>query len=171
MKKDVLIICLLLISSLNSFAQTQGELERKIGFKGIVLGSYITKHTELEYKKEHKDKNIPEAKIYHRKQHSYTDIGGIKILDLEVKVYRGTIYEIDIITEKDNKLAKSLKKAFGTPNYSVRSGTYNWGSPSVSLSMIGKGKSKIELIYRWSGIKGLVKKDHQVEIDEISGDF
>ena len=92
-------------------------------------------------------------------------------MDLDVKAYRGTVYEIKVITENESKLAESLKNAFGKPNYSVRSGTYTWESSSLSLSLISKGKSKFELIYLWSGIKKLVRKDHQEEINQISEDF
>ena len=172
MKRELLIILILTLNSIIILnAQSSNELERRKGFKGIVLGSQVEEYSDLVYKKEYKDKNIPDSRIYSRKSNTYTDIGGIKILDLEVKVYRGTIYEIKVITKNDSKFAESLKKAFGSPNYSVRSGMYTWGSPSVSLSMISKGKSRFELIYLWTGIKQLVQKDRQAEINQISEDF
>jgi len=172
MKRGLLVTTILILMSfISTKAQSPDELERRKGFKGIILGSQIEQYTDLVYKKDSKDKNIPDTRIYSRKSNTYTDIGGIEILDLYVKVYRGTIYEIKVITEKNSKLAESLKTAFGTPNYSVRSGTYTWGSPSVSLSMISKGKSKFELIYLWTSIKKLVQKDRQQEINQISDDF
>ena len=165
----------LFILTLTSFfitkAQSGDELEKRKGFKEIILGSQIDNYTDLEYFKDFKNKNIPGTKIYSRKKGTYEDIAGIKIQELQVKVYRGTIYEIDVLTEKDPRLAESLKKAFGNPIFSVRSNTYNWSSKSVGLSMTSKGKSKFELIYRWKDIRNLVKKDRQDEIQDISQDF
>ena len=56
MKREFLFICLFLFSNGISFAQSQNELEQRMGFKGIILGSQIEENTELEYKKDHKDK-------------------------------------------------------------------------------------------------------------------
>ena len=153
------------------FAQGAGELDRRNGFKDIKMVSSVAAYGGLEYKKDIEDEIFPEAKLYTAKKGHYESIGSLKIFDLEVKVYKDSIFEIRVITEKDPNLYKGLKKAFGEPEFDYRGGKYYWRSDRISLRYSSYSNNKIEMVYSSYLMRDKLKEEKRQVVEEIVDDF
>ena len=153
------------------FSQGVEELEKRNGFKDIKLTSKVTEYPGIVFKKNIKDKVYPNAKLYTAKKGNYESIGSLKIYGLEVRTYKGEIFEIKVITEKNPDLYQGLKKAFGEPEFSLASNTYFWRSSSVKLTYIANNKGKIEMVYTSLKMRNRLKSDQKEVVDIISEDF
>ncbi|MBL6447444.1 hypothetical protein JMN32_14090 [Fulvivirga sp. 29W222] len=162
---------LFLVISSSMFAQDVEELDRRNGFKDIKMASSITTYEGLEYKKDIEDKVFPEAKLYTSKKGYYENIGSLKIFDLEVKVYKDSIFEIKVITEKDPNLYKGLKRAFGEPKFAYRTNKYYWKSERLKLLYSSYSNNKIEMVYRSFLMNNKLKEEKQQVVEEIVDDF
>lgn len=165
-----IIIGLLLITS-GVFAQGPEELEKKNGFQDIKMASLVTNYEGLEYKKNIQDEVFPEAKLYTPKKGYYESIGSLKIYDLEVKTYKDSIFEIRIITEKDPKLYKGLKKLFGEPKYAYIGNKYVWNAEHLQLAYSSYSNNKIEMVYISFLMREKLKKEKKQEVEDIADDF
>lgn len=150
---------------------TQNSLEEKKGFQDIKLGSDITKYEGLQYKKDLKDKEIPESKLYVAKGGFYKNVGDIRIYKLEVKSFQDTIFEINILAEKNPDFYRALEKNFGKGNYSIKTNAYEWNSKSVKLLYQSHNKKKVQLTYYYRPIKKIVKEAQKEDIEDIADDF
>lgn len=164
-------VILFLIISGNLLAQGSEELDRRNGFKDIKMASDVTAYEGLEYKKDIEDNVFPEAKLYTPKKGHYENIGSLKIYDLEVKVYKDSIFEIKVITEKDPNLYKGLKKAFGEPEFAYRSNQYYWQSERLKLSYSSHSNNRIEMVYRSYEMNEKLKEEKKQVVEEIVDDF
>lgn len=165
-----LTLALLLISYTLGFAQNK-ELDKRNGFKDIKLNSKASSYEGLEFKKDVNDKLFPEASLYMPKKGFYETIGGKKIHSLTVKTYRGDIFEIKVIINKDPDLYKGLKKNFGDPKYDLRKEEYYWSAEKLRLSYASLSKSKIVMTYFSFPMKAKLKEDKKKEIETIADDF
>ena len=156
---------------LSGYGQSPDELEKRHGFKDIRLESEVEAYPELEYKREIKDDVFPGAVLYVNKKGSYTDIGGIRVYDVEVKTYKGQIYEIRVVTDKDPNLRKGLDKAFGEAYYDFRSQAYIWNSKSVRLQFKPESKTRLELVYYSHAMEKVRKEEKKDKIEDVSDDF
>lgn len=152
-------------------AQGGEALDKRNGFKDIKMVSLVTAYDGLEFSKAIEDEEFPDANLYTAKKGHYENIGSLKIYNLEVKVYKDSIFEIRVITEKDPKLYKGLKKAFGTPEFAYRSGKYYWKSKRLMLTYSSYSSNKIEMVYRSFVMKGKLKADKEEEVNDIVSDF
>lgn len=160
--------CLIMLSS--SFAQ-ESELDRRNGFKDIKLASNIDSIKGAVFKKDFKEKGHHAAKLYEIDHPDYKTIGEVAINHIEVKTYKGLIYEILVVTDKDERLMKGMERALGKPIYNVRDESYNWAGKQVGLRFSSHSRSQLQLLYTSSIVINKMKEDKSKKIDDISGDF
>lgn len=135
------------------------------------MASKVSDYEGLEYKKDVKDDIFPEAQLYVAKKGFYENIGELKIFDLEVKAYKGEVFEIKVVTEKDPKLYKGLKQIYGEPEYNYRSAVSQWTSKSIRMTYASESKNKMVLTYYSYVMMDKLKKEKEETIDAISDDF
>lgn len=167
------VFSILLLASIGSHHCTyaQSELARRNGFKDIKLGGLIDSVKGAEFKKDIiEGKEFP-AKLYEVHHRDYDKIGTVAVKHIELKVYKGLIYQINVFTEKDPQVMKALEKTYGKAVYSIRSERFYWKATDT-LSLVYKGHSKkIELIYRSIPVGKLMFIDKGKKVEEIADDF
>lgn len=154
-----------------SFSQEENEFDKRNGFKDIKLASPIDSVKGTEFKKDFKEKGNYPAKLYIVDHPDYKSIGEVAIHKIEIKTYKGLIYEILVITEKDERLMKGLERALGPSGYNVRDETYNWSGKKGSLKFRSHSKNELELLYNSFVVYALMKEDKSKKIDDISDDL
>jgi hypothetical protein len=152
-----------------SFAQ-ETELDKRNGFKDIKLASSIDSVKGAVFKKDFKEKGHP-AKLYSIEHPDYQTIGEVPIERIEVKTYKSLIYEILVITAKDERLMKGMERALGKAIYNVRDETYNWTGQKASLRFKSHSKTELQLLYTSAPVYKMMKEDKSKKIDDISEDF
>jgi len=165
-----LLFCLL-ISSFNIFSQDSAELARRNGFKSIKLGYPVDSVKGTEFKKDIKEKNEFDAKLYEVSHPEYSSIGEVKVREIELKTYKNLVYQIDVITNKDTRLMKGLVKSFGEPKYILTTDTYNWLAENLSLTFKNHSKNEIKLTYRCYPVLKMMLADKNKKVDDIAEDF
>ncbi len=165
-----LLLCLL-FNSFFLFAQDTAELARRNGFKSIKLGQPIDSIKGTEFKKDIKEKNEFEAKLYEVENPEYKSIGEVKVKKIELKTYKNLIYQIDVITVKDTRLMKGMVKSFGEPKYILTTDSYNWLTETLSLTFKDHSKNEIRLTYRCYPILKMMLVDKGKKVDDIAQDF
>jgi hypothetical protein len=153
-----------------SFAQ-EAEIDKRNGFKDIKMATHIDSVKGAVFKKEIKEKGHHPASLYVVEHPDYQTIGEVKIEEIEVKTYKGLIYEILVITDKDTRLMKGMENALGKPVYNVRDESYNWVGKNVSLKFKSHSKNQLELQYGSKVVYKIMSEDKAKKIKDISGDF
>jgi hypothetical protein len=169
MKTATFSVLTFLLACTMSLAQ-ETELDKRNGFKDIKLASNIDSLKGAAFKKDFKEKGHP-AKLYTVEHPDFESIGDVKINRIEVKTYKGLIYEILVITEKDERLMKGMERALGKPVYNIRDESYNWGSKNVGLRFSSFSKNQLQLLYTSNIIHNKMREDKSKKIDDISEDF
>ena len=162
---------LLLVLPVLTHGQDVTELERRNGFKSIKLGTPVDSLAGAVFKKESKEKDEFPVKIYEVEHPDLAKIGEVKVHRVEVRTYKNAIYEIRVITKKDVRLMKGMVKAFGEPKYILVTDSYNWLSPTLSLTFKDIAKDEILLTYRYYPILKQMRIDKGKKIEDISTDF
>ena len=152
-------------------AQDVLELEKRHGFKNIKLESTIDTVSGFKFKKDIKEKDEFDAKLYGIDHPDYTRIGDVKIKEIEVKTYKDLIYEIRVITEMDLRLMKALESLFGKSEFDVKNETYFWKTESLILKFKPQGKHHIEMLYVSFVVQKKMKDDKAQKVDDIANDF
>lgn len=152
------------------YGQDAAELERRNGFKEIKLGSPVDSVKGVTFKKDLIERKEFDIKLYETKDPEYMSIGGVNVKKIELKAYKGLIYEIFIVTEKDQRVMPALEKSFGKAAYSIRSKSYYWKAESLSLVFKGHPK-EITLTYRSGPLLRMMYEDKNKKIETISEDF
>jgi hypothetical protein len=151
--------------------QAQSELAKRNGFKDIKLGGLIDSVKGAEFKKDIIEGKEFQAKLYEVHHKEYDKIGTVDVKHIELKVYRGLIYQINVFTEKDPQVMKALEKTYGKAIYSIRAERFYWKATDT-LSLVYKGHpKKIELIYRSMPIGKMMYIDKGKKVEEIADDF
>ena len=163
-----LVLCFIVSVSL---AQSTKELDKRNGFKDIKLATEIKQYEGLEYKEDITNEAFKKLSVYTKKKGYYESIGSIKIREVEVLAYKGEVYKITVITEKNPKLYNGLKKAFGEATFSYRNDNYYWSTDNITLTFGNKAKTKLKLEYTSHIMKRRLKEDKKEEIEDISQDF
>ncbi len=153
------------------YGQDLAELDRRGGFKDIKLGSHIDSIKGASFKKDIKEKNEFPAKLFDVENEEYKTIGEVKVKKVEVKTYKGFIYEIIVITAKDTRLMKGMQKSFGKPIYILPTDTYNWKTETLSLTFKDHAKNELRLNYRYYPLIRKMQEDKGKKIDDIAEDF
>lgn len=169
LKLNPLFVILLFVCG-STFAQDETELDRRNGFKDIKMASPIDSIKGAKLIKEFKEKGS-DAQLYVIENPDYSTIGEVKVESIEVKTYKGLIYEIVVITEKDERLMKGMERALGKPIYNVRDESYNWGGQKVGLKFRSQSKSQLALQYSSTIVHKMMKEDRSKKIDDIASDF
>ena len=162
-------LLVLVISPGLLLAQNSQELDNRNGFQDIELLTDISTKVELEHWKPQKDK--PRHDLYRPAKGAYESIGNVRIYKLIVYTYRNLAYKIEIITQKDEQLFRSLEKAFGKIKYSMGSQISYWEGENVRLTYESLSKSKIKLTYSAKGINQIIAADKKKAIDSLSSEF
>lgn len=164
-----LVFLLLILSTTTCMAQS--ELARRNGFKSIKLGGSLDSVKGTIFKKDFIEAKEFPAKLYEVEHPDYQKIGSVSVKHIELKVYKGLIYEIKVATEKDPQVMKALEKSYGKAKYSIRSEHFYWRAPDT-LSLVYKGHAKkIELIYRSVPVRKLMFVDKGKKVEEVAEDF
>lgn len=169
MKTSILTLSFLVILS-SAFAQ-ENEFDKRNGFKDIKLASPIDSIKGAKFKKDFKEKGHHPAKLYSIDHPDYQSIGEVKIEGIEVKAYKGLIYQILVITEKDTRLMKGMEAALGKPTYNLRDESYNWGGEKGGLKFKSHSRNQLELLYFSNVVYKMMNEDKANKIKDISGDF
>ncbi|MFZ9504570.1 MAG: hypothetical protein ACO263_08370 [Cyclobacteriaceae bacterium] len=168
-------IFITLFPALVSIAQPQEpdseELEQRNGFKSIRLNHPIDSVKGAVLKSELTEKGGFPAKVYSVNGEEYKTIGEVKIERIQVKTYKGLVYEIMVITDKDPNLMKAYSKALGKPSFSLRTNLYSWRSKSVVLYFEPTGKDNLKLTYRSYPVFQKMAEDKGRKVDDIMNDF
>jgi len=154
--------------------ENSAELEKRNGFKSIKLGQAVDSVTGATFKKDFIEKlrgkdEFP-ARLYTVKDDMYSMIGEVKVNSIELKTYKGLVYEIEVTTDKDQRLMKGMEKALGLAKYNVRTEAYHWAAKSLGLTYIGN-KNTITLIYRSYPVINMMYADKGKKIERIADDF
>lgn len=170
-----LLFCLLTLLSLTAAGQPQEpdseELERRNGFKSIRLNFPVDSVKGAEFKEDITEKGGFQSKVYQVTGEEFKSIGSVKIEKVRLKAYKGLVYEIVVITEKNPDLMKGLSKALGKPSFSVRTNIYSWRSKSVALTFEPSGKNDLKLTYKSYPVFRLMAEDKGRKAEEIMNDF
>lgn len=169
MKKTAL-FALFLVTNFAVAQDLNEELEKRHGFKNIRLATPIDSIEGAEFQKDFMEKDQFESKLYSIKKASLGSIGEIKIKSIDLKAYKGLIYEITVETERDPRLMQGMEKAFGQSVYSVRTKGYHWRAKSLSLSAYGE-KNSHKLVYVSYTVHKMMQADKGKKVDEIADDF
>ena len=148
------------------------ELDKKNGFKDIYLAYPIDSIKGTKLKKEFKvEKHNVMAQLYEVDNPDYSSVGSVAVKKIELKVYEGLIYEIQVITEKDPKLMKGLEQLYGPAFYNVRSATYTWTGVNVGLTFIANSKRTLEMVYKSAIVEKMMREVKNEKIKEVVDDF
>jgi hypothetical protein len=163
---------LALISFFSARGQDVAELVRRNGFKDIKLGSAVDSIRGAIFEKDFIEMKEFEAKKYEVKNPNYEKIGEADVKGIELKTYKGLIYEIIVTTPKDPRIMRGLEKSYGKATYNIRTETYNWHVPKqISLIYKGENKKEVTLTYRSYPMVKLMYADKKKKIEEIADDF
>lgn len=168
--KRILFVIALFSTLSKSDAQDITELNRRNGFKDIKLGSSIDSIKGATLKKEFKEKNEFEAKLYEVNHIDYKTIGEVEVKNLQLMTYKDLVFKIVVSTSKDPRVMKALEKSYGKATYVVRTTSYNWAAENLSLTF-KTHKNKIDLIYRSYPVLRKMAEDKGKKIEEIAEDF
>jgi hypothetical protein len=154
-----------------AIAQDVNELARRNGFKDIKLGTSVDSVKGAEFEKDFVELKEFDAKLYQVKNPAYEKIGEADVKSIELKTYKGLIYEIIVTTPKDPRIMRALEKSFGKAVYNIRTETYGWRAPD-QLSLVYKGQHKeIKLIYKSHPVIKIMYADKKKKVEEIADDF
>jgi len=166
------IFFILLFLPVLSPGQGLEALDKRNGFKDIKLMSSPKSYEGLAIKKEGvDDETFPGSTVYEAKKGHYEQIGSVKIHDLEVYAYKDAIYKIIVISEKDPKLYKGLKKAFGDPEFAYGYEQYYWSADNLKLTYASHSRNKIIMTYLSYRMVEKRKQEKKQAIEDIVDDF
>lgn len=165
----VAFLLFILLITCTGYAQ-QSELDRRNGFKDIKLASPIDSVKGATFKKDFKHNGLP-VKLYVIEHKDYTSIGEVKINQVEANTYKGLIYQLVVVTEKDTRLMKAMESALGKPTYNIRDESYNWGGDNVGLKFRSHSRNQLSLDYTSKVIGRMMQEDKKQKVKDIANDF
>jgi len=163
----------LIFLTVTLFAQTQkvSELEKRNGFKDIKLGLVADSVKGLKFKKDFKEREEFDAKLYEVENEVYAKIGEVEVEGIEIKTYKNLIYQIHVVTDKDTRLMKALESIYGKADYDIKRETYFWKGETLILKFRSYSKSKLEMIYTSYSVLNMMKDDKGKKVQDIADDF
>ncbi|HYC86118.1 MAG TPA: hypothetical protein VEB86_12890 [Chryseosolibacter sp.] len=154
-----------------AIAQDLSELDKRNGFKDIKLTTPVDSVKGLKFRKDFRESDEFECKLYSVEHGDYEKIGEVAVKKVELKAYKGLIYEIAIVTEKDPRLMKALQSIFGLPEYDLKSETYFWKTSNITLKFRSHSKNLLELVYYSTIVRKMMKDDKGKKVEAIANDF
>jgi hypothetical protein len=152
-------------------AQKIAELEKRNGFKDLKLGMPIDSVRGWKLKKEFKEKEEFDAKLYTVEDPLYATIGEVKVNSVELKTYKDRVYQIHVLTEKDPRLMKALESIYGIADYDMKRETYFWKGQTLVLKFRSYSRGQLEMIYTSFNILNQMKDDKGKKVQDIADDF
>jgi hypothetical protein len=168
--KSITISLLLILFNACLQAQNTSELDRRNGFKDIKLGSPIDSVKDAVFKKDIIELKMFPAKIYETRHPDYKSIGEVAVQKLQLKTYKGLIYEINVYLPKDSRVMQGLEKSYGAATFSVRMHAYYWKAETLSLVFKGDGK-KIHLTYKSAPMLKMMHEDKNKKVEQVAEEF
>ncbi len=168
--KSIIISFLLILFNTCLWAQNTAELDRRNGFKSIKLGNPIDSVKGAEFKKDIIELKMFPAKIYETRHADYKSIGEVTVKKLELKTYKGLVYEINVFLPKDPRVMQGLEKSYGEATYSMRLHAYYWNAENLSLVFKGDGK-KIHLTYKSAPVLKMMHEDKSKKVEQVADEF
>jgi hypothetical protein len=166
--------CLLLVTVLSVYslaAQDVSELDKRNGFKDIKLATAVDSVRGLKFKKEFKEADEFDAKLFLVDHPDYQKIGEVPIRKIELKSYKGFIYEIIVVTDKDPRVMKALESIYGQAEYDLKKETYFWKTNNITLKFRSHSKNNLEMVYNSALIRKMMKEDKGKKVEAIANDF
>lgn len=167
----LLTIVLLVAAFQTSVSQDISELEKRNGFKDIKLGMIADSVKGVKLKKEFKEKDEFPAKLYTVEHPDYARVGEVKIDHIEIKAYKGLVYEISVVAAKDTRLMKALESLYGKADYDMKTEVYFWRGTTLILKFKSHSRNHLELLYTSFPIHQMMKADKNQKVDDIADDF
>jgi hypothetical protein len=162
---------LFILASFICSAQKIAELEKRNGFKDLKLGMPIDSVKGSKLRKEFKEKEEFEAKLYSVENPLYATIGEVKINTVELKTYKGQVYQIHVVADKDPRLMKALESIYGIAEYDMKRETYFWKGQSMVLKFKSFSRNQLEMIYTSFLVLNQMKEDKGKKVQDIADDF
>ena len=125
----------------------------------------------IKFKKDFKERKEFDAKLYEVENPAYESIGEVKIKKLEVKAYKGLIYEISVTTGKDTRVMKALESIYGKSDYDMKNETYFWKTDNLILKFKSEGKNRLQMLFVSYLVHKMMREDKDKKVDDISNDF
>lgn len=167
----VIFVSLFLSFSISSLAQELSELEKRNGFKDIKLTMPLDSVKGLKFKKDFKESGEFEAKLFEVDNPDYKMIGEVEVRKLELKSYKGFVYEIIVVTPKDPRIMKALESIYGQAEYDLKKETYFWKGKDITLKFRSHSKQQLEMVYNSTLIRKMMKDDKGKKVEAIANDF
>ena len=166
------ILFLLSLIAHGSLAQdSASELEKRNGFKDIKLGMPVDSVKGIKFKKEFKENDEFDAKLYEVDHPAYKKIGEVEVRSIEIKAYKNMIYEIIVLTPKDSRLMKALESIYGHADYDMKQETYFWRASTLTLKFRAPSKHTLEMLYASIPMRNMMKADKAKKVEAIADDF
>lgn len=169
--KPLLALFTLILIATTAPAQKILELERRNGFKDVKLGMVIDSLQGVKLKKEFKEQNEFEAKLFEIENPALASIGEVAVNRVEAKTYKDLIYQIHVVTDKDPRIMKALESIYGLAEYDMKRETYFWRGKSLVLKFRSYSKNQLEMIYTSFPVLEMMKIDKGKKVQDIADDF
>lgn len=147
------------------------ELEKRNGFKDIKLGMPVDSVKGIKFKKDFMEREEFAAKLYTVENDMYASIGEVDVKKIEIKSYKGMVYEILVIAEKDPRLMKALESIYGRAEYDMKKEMYFWKAPSLVMTFKSHSKNQLEMTYFSYAVSKIMKEDKAKKVEAIADDF
>ena len=171
MTNKLKILVLVLFAFSNSFGQGLSELDKRSGFKDIRLATPIDSVKGSKLIKEFKERDEFPAKLFEVENVEYEKVGEVKVHKVELKTYKDLIYEINVITDKDERLMKALESLYGKSEYDMKNETYFWKTDSLILKFKSQGKHRLQMLYVSYNVHKMMRGDKDNKVDDLANDF
>ena len=166
----LVLLALTFLVTTNCIGQVNSELEKRNGFKDIKLGSHVDSIKGALPGKEFIERKEFPAQWYTVEHEDYSKIGDVSIKNIELKTYKGLIYEIMVKTARDVKVMQGLEKAYGKATFTVRTESWYWNSENITLSLKGYPKYTL-LVYKSVPVIKMMYADKGKKIEKVAEDF
>ncbi len=166
-----LTLLFMLIAFVSSAQKKIAELEKRNGFKDLKLGMPIDSVRGWKLKKEFKEKDEFDARLYSVEDPLYASIGEVKVNSVELKTYKDQVYQIHIVTDKDPRLMKALESIYGIAEYDMKRETYFWKGQTLVLKFRSYSRNQLEMIYTSFNVLNQMKDDKGKKVQDIADDF
>jgi hypothetical protein len=164
-----LLVFALSLLAISSYAQ-ETELDRRNGFKTIKMASPIDSIKGAVFKKDIKHNGL-DCKLYSIEHEDYSSIGEVKVNQIEARTYKGLIYQLNVLTEKDTRLMKAMESALGKPVYNIRDESYNWVGQNLALKFRSHSRNQLSLEYSSTLVQKMMQEDKKQKVKDIANDF
>jgi len=125
----------------------------------------------VKFKKDIKEKDEFPAKLYATEHPDYSKIGEVAVNRVELKAYKGLVYEITVIAEKDTRLMKALESIYGKANYDQLNELYFWTADNLIMKFKSHSRNQLEMVYTSHIVHKMMKEDKNKKVEDIADDF